>query len=350
MKIENLELRQFSAFVEADLAFVPGINVFLGTNATGKSHAMKAMYAPLKVLGQNGTTVPLEARMQEKLANVFKPDDGFMGRLVHRRKGQGQGTITVRGTPGEVGITLFTKGRTALRIDTSTWASKSPVTFLPTREVLAMYEGFAAAYQDRELSFDETYYDACLALGRAALRGPRSEVAKALVEPLETALQGKVVLRGNRFYVVRADASTEAHLVAEGLRKIAAIAQLVLNGSLSSEGILFWDEPEANLNPRLVTMVVDFLLQLAGRGVQLFLTTHDYLLAHRLSLVSEYGKAPNVPIRFFAFHRAGPHKPVTVIAGDTMAALPDNPILDEFLRHYDFERALFDQSDARPQR
>lgn len=347
MKIEKLELRQFSAFEEVELAFVPGINVFLGANATGKSHAMKAMYAPLKVLAQNGSTVPLDARMREKLANVFKPDDGAMGRLVHRRKGQGQGSIAVRATTGDVELTLFTKGSRALKVDKGTWAPEAPVTFLPTREVLAMYEGFAAAYQDRELSFDETYYDACVALGRAALRGPRSDIAGALVRPLEDALGGKVVLKGNRFYVVRPDASTEAHLVAEGLRKIASVAQLVLNGSLTGDGVLFWDEPEANLNPRLVAMVVDFLLELSGRGVQVFLTTHDYLLAHKLSLISEYGKRADVPIRFFAFHRKEPLRPVLVGAGDTMAALPDNPILDEFLRHYDFERRLFDEEGQR---
>jgi hypothetical protein len=31
---------------------------------------------------------------------------------------------------------------------------------------------------------------------------------------------------------------------------------------------------------------------------------------------------------------------VQVIAGDTLADLPDNPIVDEFLKHYQFERSL----------
>ncbi len=80
---------------------LPGVNIFLGANATGKSHAMKALYAPLKTLEQNGgTTVPLEARLREKLANVFKPDDGFMGRLVRRRKGQSQGKSASRAPRG----------------------------------------------------------------------------------------------------------------------------------------------------------------------------------------------------------------------------------------------------------
>jgi recombinational DNA repair ATPase RecF len=43
MKVDQLSMRQFSAFEEVTLGFCPGINVFLGTNATGKSHTMKAL-------------------------------------------------------------------------------------------------------------------------------------------------------------------------------------------------------------------------------------------------------------------------------------------------------------------
>ncbi|MEO5726052.1 MAG: AAA family ATPase, partial [Byssovorax sp.] len=165
MTIEQLKLWEFSAFKEVELDFSPGVNVFLGANASGKSHAMKSLYAPLKTLEQNGgTTVPLEVRLHEKFANVFKTDEGFMGRLVRRRRGQSQGWITIKGTSGKIELTLNTRaGKPPVEVVTADWKSGAPAIFLPTREVLAMYEGFAAAYQDRELSFDETYYDACVA-------------------------------------------------------------------------------------------------------------------------------------------------------------------------------------------
>jgi len=346
MKIKKVGLWEFSAF--KDVVFEPcaGLNVFLGTNSTGKSHAMKALYAPIKTMEQTDSTIPLDARMHEKIAKVFRPDEGYLGRLVHRRKGQGRGGIEIEGTSGDLRVTLFTRGKKNIEVRAATWKAEEPTIFLPTREVLAMYEGFVAAYQDRELSFDETYYDACVALGRAVLRGPRSEQAWALIAPIEAALGGKVALQGSRFYLVRKDGVMEAHLVAEGLRKIACLAHLVLNGSLTTNGILFWDEPEANLNPRLVSLVVDILLELGKHGVQIFVTTHDYLLAHKLSLISEYAKRPDVPIRFFAFHREDEHGPVLVSPGSTLAELPDNPILDEFAKHYDFERRLFDEDSG----
>ncbi|MFY0538505.1 AAA family ATPase [Nannocystis pusilla] len=109
-------------------------------------------------------------------------------------------------------------------------------------------------------------------------------------------------------------------------------------------GVLFWDEPETNLNPKLITQMVDVLIELAKHGVQIVLATHDYLLSHRLSLLAEYDKLPRDTVRFFGLARSEPDGPVSVSRGDTLADLPNNPIVDEFARHYDFERELFDRS------
>ena len=70
----------------------------------------------------------------------------------------------------------------------------TPALFLPSREVLAMYEGFVAAYQQRELSFDETYFDTAVALSAVALRGPRPGELRAVADRLEEELGGKIRL------------------------------------------------------------------------------------------------------------------------------------------------------------
>lgn len=43
--------------------------------------------------------------------------------------------------------------------------------------------------------------------------------------------------------------------------------------------VLFWDEPEANVNPLYISIIVDLLLELQRKGVQIFISTHDYMLA-----------------------------------------------------------------------
>jgi len=217
--------------------------------------------------------------------------------------------------------------------------------FLPAREVLSIYPGFLSAYKNRELAFDETYYDLCLALSGSPLRGPRGEAASALWKPLGDHLRANVSLEGNTFYVSsEEDGIIEAHLVAEGFRKIASLMHVIANGSLMKNAILFWDEPEANLNPKLIKIVVDFLLRLAVGGVQIVIVTHDYLLTNELSLQAEYQteQAQSAPIRFFSFYRAEDHS-VGIQHGDTLADLHQNAIMEEFEALYNREQRLFHQ-------
>src|SRR5208282_555153 len=143
------------------------------------------------------------------------------------------------------------------------------------------------------------------------------------------------------------DGFIEAHMLSEGMRKIAALFRLLQSQSLTQNGVLFWDEPEANLNPKLVTVVSRILLKLATAGVQIFVATHDYLLSQELSLIAEYRDLQpeelRCDMRFFCLSRdteAG----ISIEKGDTLPQLRHNPIVDEFAAHYDRERGLF----ARP--
>ena len=43
--ITELNLRNFTTFEKLDLSFSPKINVIIGENGTGKTHALKAAYA-----------------------------------------------------------------------------------------------------------------------------------------------------------------------------------------------------------------------------------------------------------------------------------------------------------------
>ena len=332
MPLGRLKLSDFSAFKASELEFVDGLNVFVGANGTGKTHILKLMYAMVEA-HRSGT--PLEL----KLAGVFKPEDDQIGRLARRDHGLSTAKVTLHSmASGFSSFELHTKG--TLKPTVRSWKEDARAVFLPSREILAMYEGFIAAYKERELSFDETYYDACVRLNANPVKGTRKAEAEEILGHLRTALGGHVELSGPRFYVkFHGDrARMEAHLVAEGLRKLASLERLVLNGSLTRNGFLFWDEPEANLNPRLTTIVADVLGILARMGIQIFLTTHDFLLARRLSVKATLPDQP--PTRFFAFSRPSPSDAVRVDHGAQLSELPSNPMEEEFARHYDYEIAV----------
>ena len=97
MKVDSLRLKQFSVFEDVELVFSPGINVFLGTNGTGKSHAMKALYAPLKAIEESAPEAVNPLACVMKLRQVFKPDRGDLNRLVRRVGGPGGPVADVAG-------------------------------------------------------------------------------------------------------------------------------------------------------------------------------------------------------------------------------------------------------------
>lgn len=355
MAVRTVKLDQFGPFSDAVLELVPGVNVLLGANGTGKTFVLKALYAVVKSLsGEGALGAPPREAVRAKLAGVFRPDDGDIRRLVSRGSGKSTGRIRVEFDDRDaIRVTISTGGSRPIssliyppQRNGSTSELELRALFLPSREVLAMYEGFVAAYQQRELSFDETYFDTALALSAAALRGPRPGPLRKVTERLEEAIGGKVRLEGPRFYLRASHGGgrLEAHLVAEGSRKVASVVHLIANGALRQGGLLIWDEPEANLHPRLAEVVVDCLLALAGGGVQVVIATHDYLVADAISRASEYRKASDTTatVRFFQLLRED-GAPATVARADTFADLPNNPLLQAFLDHHDREQRLIMQ-------
>ncbi|MFZ5818378.1 MAG: AAA family ATPase [Chloroflexota bacterium] len=346
-KIEDFSLERFMAFDQkTSLSFSQGINVFIGTNSTGKTLLMKALYSMIKVCEQAhlqqilNDPIRLKIMAADKFKGVFKPD--HLGRLVRRSRGQANGVLEMKYDGEKISVTVSSRGG-ALNLEYSSLPDPTPAVFLPVHEFLSASEGFVHAYSNRELFFDETYYDLSLALSGALLRGPRLEEIKSLVEPLEKEIGGHVTRDGERFYIRLPEGKMEASIASEGYRKIAGLIYLINNGSLTQNGILFWDEPEANLNPKLVKVIVETLHKLAESGVQIFVTTHDYLVSQKLSLLAEYKRGTNM--RFFAFQQARRGAGVNIEWGDTLAQIDHNPILDEFSAHYDEEINLF----ARPE-
>jgi len=363
MPVTSLTLERFGPFGDVDLPLTAGVNVLLGANSTGKTFAAKALYSVIKGLGPEARlgATPRE-QLRDKLAGVFRPDDGDVRRLVGRIHGKSTGRIGIGFDDGSsIRATISTASKqpiASLRFvsvdgaggsDSDPFDIEMPVLFLPSREVLAMYEGFVAAYQQRELAFDETYHDTAVALSAAALRGPRPGQLRSVVERLEDELGGKVRLEGPRFYLHGRRGRLEAHLMAEGLRKVASIVHLIANGALRQGGLLIWDEPEANLHPRLAEVVVECLGALAEADVQVVVCTHDYLIADAVSRWAQYREVvrQTAPVRFFQLLRDD-EDAVTVDVADTFVDLPANPLLDAFLAHHDREQDLIARELAGP--
>lgn len=347
MKIRRLSLRRFTSFEDLELDFSSGVNAFIGENGAGKSHLLKLLYSLSEAVRRRRRedgTIELPSRraslpdqLSEMLLSVYQPEK--LGRLVRRRHGSGKAEIHCEWDNGAAISVEITKQHNLRAHHTgdfdANFAELERSIFLPTREVLSIFPGFAAAWARRESAFDRTYYDLCVALDAGPLRGPRDQVRAALLEPLEQALGAKVLVENGRFYLRYPEGKMEAPLVAEGHRKLAMLAYLVMNGALTNNGFLFWDEPEASMNPLLARLASQTVFGLSKLGVQVFLATHDYAVSSELSLSAEQGRQA---ITFFGLQRD--EHGVTAEHAETLAGIDSNPILDSLLDLHEREQAV----------
>ncbi len=339
--LTKVVLENFTVFREIEIDLSPGLNVFIGANGVGKSHLLKLLYAV-------GEAVTSHRALNEKLNRVFLPSEERLGRLAHRAAKSVTTRVEVhRRDTLPIKFSFTNHAKTSFRSleGLKDW-EKAPleVTFIPPKEILSSAPGFRSLYGSRYIHFSEVYDDLLLRAYRPLLRGPWGELRTRLISPLQKALHGRVTVKGEAFFLRSQSGELEFTLVAEGLRKLALLWLLIQNGTLLRPGeheavgntpvgyVLFWDEPEANLNPKLYGIVVHVMLELTRLGTQVMIATHDYALLKEIDLSTE----PEDQVRYHAlFHDDGGE--VCLHSATHLAHLEPNVILETFVNLYDRE-------------
>ncbi len=286
-KLTRVKLVRFTAFSDLDLELSPGINVLVGANGTGKTHLLKVCYAACDV-SKTGES------FAEKLVRVFLPSGRAIGRLVKRQQGSTRGAVEVFREDMKLRAS-FTNHSTVSRSATVTGAKdwgESPVksAYIPAKEILSNAPGFQSLYAHREVHFEEVYKDLLDRAYLPPLRGPIDKRRRPLLASLQKAIDGKVYYKNEEFFLRNRQGDLEFTLLAEGMRKLGLLWLLIQNGTLLdirgqiTGSVLFWDEPETNLNPNMVGPMIDILLKLQRAGVQVFIATHDVVVLKELDL------------------------------------------------------------------
>ncbi|RAX22849.1 MULTISPECIES: ATP/GTP-binding protein [unclassified Actinomyces] len=336
--ITRLGVTNFGPFASADLTFSPQINVFVGTNNTGKSMLLKLLYAMTAVASEKSNPARSSnpewllggwhGALRGKLPGVFKTAED-LSRLVTHGEVRSQADFEL-GEGSALSYTYDENNKPFFRPNYIRTASFSrpqafPV-FIPAHEILSVAHGLRSLFATYELPFDETWNDLATLLYRPRLKD-RSDTE--IEDVIGDIVGGRFEVRDDRF-VLRRDSEAdpgfqlEAPLVSEGHRKLGMIQVLLANGVLKDQGYLFWDEPEANLNPASIRLLAPLIAGLARRGVQVFLATHSLFLLRELQMLDEDEDAD---IRYFGLDRAN-DDPVTVTQADDLDDLPVITALD----------------------
>ncbi len=329
MAITRIKLERFTAFSDLDFEPSPGVNVLLGANGTGKTHLMKVAYAACDVS-------KTKAAFAEKLIRVFLPSKGALGRLVKRQKGSSRGIAEVHRQGLKLRISFSNHATVPGSADitgSKAWQNQ-PIesVYVPVKEMLSNAPGFRSLYAQREVHFEEIYADILDRAYRPALRGPLDRSRKKLLEQIGKLIEGRVLIKEEEFFLRNAHGNLEFTLLAEGMRKLGLLWLLIQNGTLLEGSVLFWDEPEANLNPKLFGPLMEILLELQRMGVQIFLATHDYVILKELDL----RKKDSDQVLFHSLYRAEDGE-IACHSTDKYLDIHPNAIADTFTDLYERE-------------
>ena len=327
---KKIEIKNVTVFENVNMEFNEGINIFIGENGMGKTHIMKLLYAACK-------SAKTDVSFPQKVVRVFRPDGSNIRRLVSRKRAGETASVKIYSDDANIGMRFTTK--------TNKWAAKVTneaiwekqladlsCTFIPAKEILSNAWNLEAAVGSNNVEFDDTYVDIVMAAKIDISAGRDTHDRKRYLEILQEVTSGKVTVEKERFYLKPGtQAKIEFNLVAEGIRKIALLWQLIKNGTLEKGAILFWDEPEANINPKHIPTIVDMLLELQRNGVQIFISTHDYFLAKYF----EVKKEDTDKITYYSLYDND--GAVEYEQNTNFRDLKNNDIMDTFLNLYESE-------------
>lgn len=247
MPISRINLDDFVIFKHAEVASSLGINIFVGKNGVGKTQLMKAVYA--NIVSMNDNKIPV--------IEYFKRGGNSV--LLQTNKGKEKSTVHLE----------FVKDDKEIK-----------AVFIPVKDMLTHAKGLLSMEEKyRGFPFDRTLTDIIRLANQWTLKEP-PQLALSILPKLEEIMDGTVEIENDEFFIRKHDGTLVNFAVeAEGLKKIGLFWQLLMNENITENSILLWDEPEANLNPEYLPVVVECLLELARHNVQIFVSTHNYLFA-----------------------------------------------------------------------
>lgn len=337
--LKSVTFQSFTTVPNGEWQFASGLNVIIGENGVGKSHILKALYSMLKCQSRSDELSKsfLEKAYAEKLVRVLRPES--LGRLVKRKQGRDRCEIRlnmqVAGASSAIGFATNAKSQVDV-LELPKIPLELPPVYLPTREIITLSPWFVSLYDNYHLEFEETWRDTVSLLGAPSVKGAREKRAVQLLAPLEQALGGKVIMdsASGRFYLqVSGEGRMEMPLVAEGLRKFAMLARLISTGVLLGNGYLFWDEPETNLNPKLIKVLAKSIAHLSEQGIQVFIATHSLFLLRELELLAKDPEFRKVKQRYFSLNST--ESGIFLEQGDAAEDLQTLVLLDEELLQSD---------------
>ena len=290
MAISRVKIKDFFVFKgEFTTEFCSGINVFTGGNGTGKTTLLRAI--------------------------AIQPILGFP--YVNAHSTSFKNTPNLRKT-GNVNVEPFQDGK----------YDKNKHIFIPVNDMLCHPEIYPMA-QKYQMNYNNSEID-IIENAILPITNEVTQNASKILDIIKTIIGGEVVYEKDTFYIIKSDGTKIPFVLeASGYRKFGLLWKLLRNGLLESESVLFWDEPENSLNPELIPVLVNILLELSRNGVQIFIATHNEILASYFYVNQQQGDN----VKFYSLYK-NEQGQIKADLNDRFDLLEQNKLTEEPVKLY----------------
>jgi predicted ATPase len=280
MPINRVEIQDFLVFKgKFAVDFCPGVNVLIGGNGTGKTTLIRTLYS---------------AGNKEPLSYYFSGTENNLLTSQAELRSSTETRIRVNATTFIYDSGLYELSRSGMN-------DKS--VYIPEKDILEHAKGLLTFIVQKQTGFSQIYEDV-LVNAQDIPTQKQTETQAKIGEMIAKTIGGTIHWdKGDgSFYTLRADGARIPFAnEASGYKKLGFLGLLVTSGQLDKGAVLLWDEPENSLNPELMPVLVDILLELSRNGVQIFLATHSEILASYLDV----SRTNNDNIVFYSLYKEG---------------------------------------------
>jgi len=311
------------------------INLIIGENGTGKTFLLKALYSVVRSMEEykRGDDIrSIVDVMSEKLRWTFQVEK--LGDMVSKSAEDGLSLDVQLGNDRisyQFSQSASSKVGTVIAPDTG---KEGNSIFIPAKEVLSLFSVILKSREvDRVFGFDDTYYDLAKALRLSPSRGRNYTIFANSRKLVSDVIDGRVEYdenSGKWFYRNSRNQKFSIGTTSEGVKKIAIMDRLLVNGYLGNNSIIFIDEIESALHPEAICQFLDMIDMIANTmGLQVFIASHSYFVIKKLYLI--------------ALKKSGIVSCISMNKGQTPKVfdlhegMPENAIINTSIRLYEEE-------------
>jgi predicted ATP-dependent endonuclease of OLD family len=291
MAISKIQIKNLLMFKEFTCDFSHGVNIITGSNGTGKTTLLRAV------------------AIQPVLSYPYT-NDGF--HMFHKNSALKKIPIE----EGYVEVSPFADDK----------YNKDKHIFIPVTEMLSHPEIYPMAQK-----YNMPYNNSEIDVLENAMQPETKELtpnASKVLNIIKNTIGGEVVYENNTFFIVADNTKTPFVLAASGFQKLGLLWKLLRNGLIESESVLFWNEPENSLNPELMSVLVEILLELQRSEVQIFLATHSEVLANYFDVLRKDSDS----VKFYSLYKDSGK--IKVDSSDRFGLLTPNTLAAEQVKLY----------------